>query len=131
MLDHNDDIHCLAIDPTLKFCATGQIGANPWICVYDVSTMEVVARLNGRHFTKGIKQICFSKDGTMIAASCLDPMHMIVIYKWKTPLEPGQSLVPICVGIGSKSNILSIGFNPQDNQLITTGVREVKFFSFD
>jgi hypothetical protein len=82
MLDHNDDIHCLAIDPTLRYCATGQIGPKPWICVYDVTTMEVIVRLTG-HLTKGIKQICFSNDGNMIAASGLDTSHMIAIYKWK------------------------------------------------
>ena len=74
MLDHNDDIHCLAIDPTLRYCATGQIGPKPWICVWDTQTMEVVQRIQGT-LTKGIKQICFSNNGKMIAASALDDSH--------------------------------------------------------
>lgn len=44
-MEHNDDIHCLAIDPTGKFCATGQIGPKPWLCIWNNETMECVARI--------------------------------------------------------------------------------------
>jgi hypothetical protein len=44
MLDHDDDIICLATDERGKLCATGQVGAKPWICVWDTNSKEVYAR---------------------------------------------------------------------------------------
>ncbi len=44
-LEHNDDVHCLAVDPTGKFAATGQIGPKPWLFVWDTATMECLARI--------------------------------------------------------------------------------------
>lgn len=44
-MEHNDDIHCLAIDPTGVYAATGQIGPKPWLCIWNTETMECVARM--------------------------------------------------------------------------------------
>ena len=38
-LDHSDDIHCIAMHPAGKICATGQIGPKPRICIWDNETM--------------------------------------------------------------------------------------------
>ena len=62
MLEHDDDITCLAVDPKGQYAATGQIGEKPWIIVWDTITMEVMARYNAP-LTKGIKNIEFSPNG--------------------------------------------------------------------
>jgi microtubule-associated protein-like 6 len=132
MNQHNDDLHCLAIDPTGQFCATGQIGAKPQIIVWNNSTMEVVARLQGT-LTKGIKNLAFSPDGNLLAASAFDDDHSIAVYQWKatTGLKPGMTLKPISTGKGTRAQILSLGFSPDSKTLIGTAVKEIDFFSFD
>ena len=67
MLEHDDDIICLAVNEKGTFAATGQIGEKPWLCVWDTTTMECVARYN-TPFTKGIKNVEFSPNGDLIVA---------------------------------------------------------------
>jgi len=80
-MEHKDDIHCLAIDPTGKYAATGEIGPKPLLCVWDVTTMECVARFNAP-LKKGIKTVAFSHDGKLLAASALDDEHQVAVWKW-------------------------------------------------
>jgi len=37
---------------------------------------------------------------------------------------------PLAHGKGTKASILSLGFNPSNDQVIATCVKEVQFFSF-
>ena len=39
---HNDDIMALAISPDRKIVATGQVGKNPIICVWNSETCEFI-----------------------------------------------------------------------------------------
>jgi echinoderm microtubule-associated protein-like 6 len=120
----------MAIDPSGKFCATGQIGPKPQILIWDNSTMEQVARIQGT-LLKGIKNLCFSKDGKYLAASAFDDDHSIAVYQWNAKLKPGETLKPVASGKGSRANILSLAFNPAGNQLVATAVKEVGFYTFD
>jgi WD40 repeat protein len=69
----------LAIDPTGKFCATGEIGPKPLILVWNNETMECIARIQGT-LKKGIKNLAFSRDGKLLAASAFDDDHCIAVY---------------------------------------------------
>jgi WD40 repeat protein len=92
--------------------------------------MECVARIQGT-LLKGIKNVAFSPDGKLLAASAMDDDHTIAIYDWSAKLKPGQTYKPIASGKGSKANILSLAFNPQGNTLVATCVKEVNFFTFE
>lgn len=73
-MDHRDDIHCLAIHPNGRICATGQIGPKPRLCVWDNQTMECLAMFT-TPLTKGIKTVAFSNDGKYLVASAMDDDH--------------------------------------------------------
>ena len=77
MFEHNDDITCLAKHENI--IATGQIGFNPCICVWDCKTMEIKAKLEGT-LTNGISHIAIDKNGKLLAASATDENNCIVIY---------------------------------------------------
>lgn len=109
-MEHNDDIHCLAVDPTGVFAATGQIGPKPWLCVWNTETMECVSRMQGV-LLKGIKCVAFSPNGQYLAASAFDDDHTIAIYDWAAKPKTGEALKPIASGKGTRANILSLGFN--------------------
>mgnify|MGYP000364867171 FL=1 len=79
MLEHDDDILCLATDPSGQYVATGQVGPKPWLCVWDTGTMECMARYQSP-LTKGIKCVAFSSDGDRVVASGMDDSHSLAIF---------------------------------------------------
>jgi WD40 repeat protein len=87
-MGHRDDIHCLGIDPTGVFCATGEIGPNPRLFVWNSKTMEEVYHATAP-LTKGIKHVAFSKDGKYLACSDMSDDHNIAIFDCKVKLKAG------------------------------------------
>lgn len=80
-MNHNDDIHCLALHPDGKVAATGQIGPKPRLCIWDTTTMEQIAMIT-TPLTKGIKNIAFSPNGKFLTASDLSPDHIVAVWDW-------------------------------------------------
>lgn len=127
MMQHDDDILCLALDPSGQYCATGQVGLTPWLIVWDTtgtqSTCLDVVRFR-RPLTNGIKHVAFSHDGELLVATGMDDDHSIAVYRWKE-----ERL--IAAGKGPASNVWSIGFSADNSQVIATCSQEVNFYSFD
>ena len=56
---HTDDILCLALHPKKSLVATGQIGRDPTVHVWNVETMETMSILQGQH-SRGVCAVDFS-----------------------------------------------------------------------
>ncbi len=56
---HTDDILCLEPHPSFDLVATGQIGRDPSVHVWDVKTMETQSILKGEH-SRGVCALGFS-----------------------------------------------------------------------
>ncbi len=54
----------LAIHPDKNLIATGQIGKDPYICVWNSKTGETVSILQGGH-ERGVGTLGFSADGNV------------------------------------------------------------------
>jgi len=52
----------LALHPSQPLVATGQTGKNPYICVWNSSTMKTVSMLKDQH-THGVACLAFSTSG--------------------------------------------------------------------
>lgn len=61
-LGHNDDIISLALHPERSLVATGQVGKDPYVCVWDTFTAQTVSLLRDGH-THGIACLAFSANG--------------------------------------------------------------------
>ncbi|KAI4583524.1 hypothetical protein MJG53_008737 [Ovis ammon polii x Ovis aries] len=59
---HSDDIISLALHPERALVATGQVGKEPYICVWDSYTVQTVSVLKDVH-THGIACLAFDLDG--------------------------------------------------------------------
>ena len=129
MLEHDDDILCLAVDATGQYCVTGQVGAQPWLCVWDTTTMECLARYQAP-LTIGIKSVAFSPDSELVVASGLDQDHSLAIYKWRSSKD-GKLAGPIATGKGPRADIWSLGFSSDGIQIVATCTREVYFYTYD
>lgn len=127
MMQHDDDILCMAVDPSGQYCATGQVGLTPWLVVWDTTGAEKscvdVVRFK-KPLTNGIKHVAFSHDGELLVATGMDSQHSIAVYRWRD-----EEL--IAAGKGPLSHVWSIGFSGDDEQVIATCSGEVNFFSFE
>uniref|UniRef100_A0A3B5AX58 Echinoderm microtubule-associated protein-like 6 n=1 Tax=Stegastes partitus TaxID=144197 RepID=A0A3B5AX58_9TELE len=121
-LGHNDDIISLALHPERSLVATGQVGKDPYVCVWDSFTVQTVSLLRDGH-THGIACLAFSADGQRLASVGLDAKNTVCIWEWKR----GKVLA---TATGHSDRIFDICWDPfQQNRLVSCGVKHIKFWS--
>ena len=120
---HTDDILALSLHPIRNFVATGQIGRDPPIHVWDIETMKTLSILKGEH-ERGICSLSFSSDGKKLASVGLDDNHCICVWDWRK----GEKLATTR---GNKEKIFCIKWNPHTagDKLVTVGVKHIKFWN--
>ncbi|KAI8515105.1 Echinoderm microtubule-associated protein-like 5, partial [Branchiostoma belcheri] len=121
-LQHTDDILCLAKHPTDDIFATGQVGKDPTIHVWESENMDSLAVLQGQH-ARGVCELDFTAAGTRLASVGLDDDHSIVIWDWKTA-------TPLAKTRGHKDKIFGVQWNPYDSaRFVTIGIKHIKFWT--
>ena len=84
-LEHTDDIICLTVNEHPKYknvVATGQIGAQPEVNVWDASTKTTLSVLKGFH-TKGVCYADFSCSGKLLLTVGIDDNHSVAVWRWQ------------------------------------------------
>ncbi|XP_035982199.1 echinoderm microtubule-associated protein-like 6 isoform X1 [Fundulus heteroclitus] len=121
-LGHNDDIISLALHPERSLVATGQVGKEPYVCVWDSFTVQTVSLLRDGH-THGVACLAFSADGQRLSSVGLDAKNTVCIWEWKK----GKILA---TASGHSDRIFDICWDPfQQNRLVSCGVKHIKFWS--
>ncbi|CAF1944366.1 unnamed protein product [Rotaria magnacalcarata] len=119
---HTDDILCLAVSPDMSLVATGQIGRDPPVHVWDPIKMQTSSILKGQHY-RGISALGFSRNGKWLASVGLDDYRTIVIWDWKK----GEKLAS---QRGHNDKIFCLRWNPHDDdRFVTVGVKHIKFWT--
>ena len=83
-LEHNDDIICLALNPSpkaLNVVATGQIGKNAPIHLWDIQTKQTLSILQGAH-SVGVCSVDFNHNGKLLVSVGLDSKNSITVWRW-------------------------------------------------
>ncbi|KAG5285153.1 hypothetical protein AALO_G00000110 [Alosa alosa] len=120
-LGHNDDILSLAIHPLKDYVATGQVGRDSCVHVWDAEQLRPLAVLRGFH-QQGVCALDFSADGKRLASVGLDDHHTVILWDWRK----GEKLSAMR---GSKEKIFVVKMNPYvPDKLITAGVKHMKFW---
>uniref|UniRef100_A0A3Q4GGM9 EMAP like 5 n=1 Tax=Neolamprologus brichardi TaxID=32507 RepID=A0A3Q4GGM9_NEOBR len=120
-MGHDDDILCLALHPLKDFVATGQVGRDSSIHIWDTEMLKPMSVLKGFH-QLGVCALDFSADGKRLASVGLDDNHTIVLWDWRK----GEKLSAMR---GSKDKIFVVKINPYlPDKLITAGVKHMKFW---
>ena len=70
MTEHREDILALDINPSGTLVVTGEIGPDPRLCLWSADSGECY-HTQRKPLTKGIRHVCFSKDGMLVGASDL------------------------------------------------------------
>eukprot|EP00771_Trimastix_marina_P001226 gnl/Trimastix_PCT/2281.p1 GENE.gnl/Trimastix_PCT/2281~~gnl/Trimastix_PCT/2281.p1 ORF type:complete len:694 (-),score=216.07 gnl/Trimastix_PCT/2281:691-2772(-) len=119
---HNDDILCLAVHPDGTLVATGEIGRDPPILVWDTLSMQTEMEFRGQH-SHGVAALAFSPDGALLVSAGLDDQHRIVV--WST-----KQRAALCSINGSRSKLLAFAFS-SPREFVAIGVRAIEFCRFE
>ncbi|KAI3362845.1 hypothetical protein L3Q82_001894 [Scortum barcoo] len=124
-LGHDDDILSLSIHPLKDYAATGQVGRDPAIHVWDVQTLKCLSLLKGFHL-RGVCALDFSApssaDGKSLVSVGVDDGHSVVVWDWKR----GEKLA---TARGHKEKIFVVKCNPMlMDKLVTVGIKHIQFW---
>ncbi|XP_028844275.1 echinoderm microtubule-associated protein-like 6 isoform X1 [Denticeps clupeoides] len=121
-LGHSDDIISLALHPERSLVATGQVGKDPYICVWDTFNRQTISILKDVH-SHGVACLAFSSDGQRLVSVGLDAKNTVCVWDWKK----GKVLA---TATGHSDRIFDITWDPfQQNRLVSCGVKHIKFWA--
>ena len=119
-IGHTDDITAMAFHPDGVRVATGELGANPVIYIWDINTCQKILKLTGK-LKKGIRSLAFSPNGDLLAAVAMDNFHQVAIYDTHKGtligLEKGDTAI-----------IVEVAFK-SDTEFYTVGIKHLKFWT--
>ncbi|CBJ26175.1 conserved unknown protein [Ectocarpus siliculosus] len=81
-LDHTDDICSFAMHPSGRLAATGEVGTEPKIIIWDTATMQTVKVIKGFH-RRAVTLLAFSENGALLASVGQDDNHCLAVHDWE------------------------------------------------
>ncbi|CAD8171847.1 unnamed protein product [Paramecium pentaurelia] len=121
---HTEDVVCLDVSNDQLKVATGQLGANPNIYIWESNTQAIICSLKG-YFTKGILQLAFNDSGDKLAAIGMDDCHQLCVFDIITKSQTGGTLL-VRDQIG-KNIVTDIKWK-NDSEFVTCGLNHLKFW---
>ncbi|KAG3029619.1 Echinoderm microtubule-associated protein-like 6 [Phytophthora cactorum] len=126
-LSHTDDVLSLSLHPRLPLAASGEIGKQPKIIVWNLETMEDQCILQGFH-KRGILQLAFLSPEMLVSIGG-DDDHSIAIYEsssnWKSAVLKTSVK-------GNKAAPFHTTMNPRmPSEFVTCGQKYVEFWSLE
>uniref|UniRef100_A0A3P8TGD9 EMAP like 6 n=1 Tax=Amphiprion percula TaxID=161767 RepID=A0A3P8TGD9_AMPPE len=112
----------MAIHPDKIQVATGQVGKDPFICIWDTYAMQTVSILRDVH-THGVACLAFDSDGQRLASVGLDAKNTLCIWDWRR----GRVLA---TATGHSDRIFDVCWDLlQASRLVSCGVKHIKFWT--
>ena len=81
---HDDEITCFTIDPSNTLAASGQLGRDPALYVWELSTASLVQRIGKGFFMRAVCAASFSHDSALICAVGCDDKHAMGVWSLRT-----------------------------------------------
>eukprot|EP01052_Picozoa_sp_SAG31_P011680 SAG31_NODE_667_length_12948_cov_70.090746_2_plen_506_part_00 len=125
---HTDDISALAVHPDGVTIATGQIGRDPLVCVWDSRTMQLRMRMPVFHEVAVIA-LAFSPDGARILSAGGDSNHTFGLF------ELGGSGRLLAQAKGAAEDVLCVSFNgyidipKSQDEIVSCGRKHCRFWA--
>uniref|UniRef100_UPI00358E5FDC echinoderm microtubule-associated protein-like 5 isoform X4 n=1 Tax=Myxine glutinosa TaxID=7769 RepID=UPI00358E5FDC len=120
-LGHDDDILCLALHPAKDYAATGQVGRDAQVHIWDTETLRPLSILRGEHH-HGVCALAFSADGKRLVSVGVSNENLVVMWEWKR----GEK---IASARGHRDKIFFVQVNPHNaDRLLTVGVKHIRFW---
>ena len=119
---HTDDITALCIHPDKEHIATGEVGKDPKVIVWNTKTMQPVKLFRNGRGSRGVTALAFSKDGNYLASCANDNDHNVRVWDWKSGSKVHEDK-------GGPDKILDANFNPTEDTLLTVGIKHIYFWN--
>lgn len=131
-LAHKDDIMSIAIHPSGKFIATGEIGPKPLISVWSIDNVQAPVASFSAPLVKGVQQLTFSPSGQFLAGAAMNDSHNIAIFDWNPEGKSNKKQLALTVasGKGPLSPVTSLVFGPTEQSVVCCAVKELMFVDF-
>jgi microtubule-associated protein-like 6 len=97
------------------------MGHEAYVTVWDATTLQNLATLPDLHL-RSVSNLVFSSSSALIATVGLDEDHTISIFDWKTGMLVTRMH-------GGSSHVLDIAFSDDDKNLVSCGIKEMRFWS--
>lgn len=120
---HSQQISSFAVSRCGKYVASGEIGHKPRISVWSAVTTKALQVISDFQ-EKSVIGLEFSNTSDLLAVVGLDKDHSVSIYDWK------QGIL-LCRCFSGCRRIIDICFSPDDQYLLSCGIREVRTFKID
>ncbi|CAF4372626.1 unnamed protein product [Rotaria sp. Silwood2] len=118
-LGHDDDIISSCLHPDKTIVATGQIGKNAQICVWNTQgIMKLESLLQGH--VDGVGAMSFNVNGEKLASVGIDRNNTIKIWEWRR----GKLLATVA---GHTERVFDINYHGE--HVITCGVKHIRFWT--
>ncbi|KAJ4919988.1 hypothetical protein JOQ06_006466, partial [Pogonophryne albipinna] len=112
----------LALHPDKVQVATGQVGKDPFICIWDTYAMQTVSILRDVH-SHGVACLAFDSDGQRLVSVGLDAKNTVCVWDWRR----GRVLATTT---GHSDRIFDVAWDPiQTSRLVSCGVKHIKFWT--
>lgn len=123
---HSDDITALAISNDRRLVVTGEVGANPKVCIWDPSNPESGPRKDfklGRG-RRGVTALSFFGDASHVVAVDLHNDHYVSVWNASSGAKVGEDK-------GGPDKVLDVACSPQGTNFVTVGVKHIYFWEFN
>jgi microtubule-associated protein-like 6 len=113
-MDHRQEVISMSVHPSGDIVATGEVGVDPAIMVWDVRKVTQKVRL--KSVCQGaVVLLSFNPDGKRLAAISNDEFHAFVVYEWAAREviftgQVGREKVLVCAFIDN-STVVTAGVN--------------------
>ena len=119
----SQQISAFAVSRCGKYAASGELGNKPRISVWSTATTRALQVLSDFQ-EKAVVALEFSNTSDLLAVVGLDRDHSVSIYDWKQG-------VLLCRCFSGIRRIIDISFSPDDQYLLSCGIREVRTYKID
>jgi microtubule-associated protein-like 6 len=122
---HDDDVICMAMHPDGYTCATGEMGKDDFVYVWDTRSLDVIAKLpTNKYFNPGGNlALSFNRTGEILAVVGGNPLDsLLLVYNWKDGTLLGKTKC-------STKTTFFLSFKPLSDELVFLGKDEIKFFT--
>ncbi|KAL6747740.1 WD40-repeat-containing domain protein [Haematococcus lacustris] len=125
-LAHDDDILSLALHPDKTTVATGQVGRDPLVLVWDSRDCRTLQRLPQGPGNRGVQALAWAPSGLHLAAVCTDNSHTLYIWDW----QRAQCVFEAKTMPGAPPSTYGLTWSPfQPDRLVAYGLNFIKFFT--
>lgn len=126
-LGHDDDVLCLDYNHATRMCASGQIGKNPELFVWNVDEPSGAPVAVFKDHARAVVAVNFTPDGSKLASIGLDDDHTMNVYDMRTKTR----LATVPTG---SARIVAVYWNLTTNadprsELVTIGANALQFWN--